>query len=1262
MAPVASTLRHLAILGGSPAFPHVSPVPLISPRGYRPKGDFSAVDAILANEASDESKIRASKQRFVSKVVPGVENASVGYRIPLQRRIGDFLAIDNADTSVICVTSGTNALRAVLKGVRAINGSNNRNDVIVPQLTVGATIEAVIDEGFKPVFVDVHPHTWLLSPEATEKCISENTAAIVTVDWLGTQCDLGPFRKLANKYDIKLISDSAQSFGASKGRPPSVGLADATIYSLGYPKVFTGAGSGGVIVCPREFATILEGHPTGILRHETLPEINAFMCLRALDLLPEALKARAAVGEMYRHRLADIPGIVFQEIPDGMGTNHYQISFLVQAQDFGLDAKDLCKALKAENIHCSADRMPCIGLKEKFLQSGVIGGDVKNSRLLAASSATLPISNDISLGTVGVICSLVRIIYEKAADVLKAKQGFGPTHASHYRASENVIDIESKFRSHFVIPISGETSVHSRVFVPRAYLMQHQISVDEFLHHFMSRQKWNFGDPVIGELVVNAVVGKSVILGPKFKEIGNAVALDESGSSANVTLVIDADGKVTVRKSATGYGIDGNGAPWLRRQSIFLGASYAVKKTEMFVEPLEVINSESQVTLVLPYIASHTFGELIFANVGAKPAVAAIVDLLARMANSVWTEGQEPAHPQFIKQAHFNRMRRRVNIARESDDLLDTILKQRTVMLNGRRLEGFDAVLERLEAHPELAKIQPTILSEIHGDLNIHNILGQLDPKEDEPVKLIDPRGVPLLDDSDGKVFERGDYVYDVSKLLFSLTGFSEIRKKLYDFSVDGDLYELKIKQHPGSETMNGAARILLPALVANEVVGRWIDKVEPRGAQSFVLRARLCEAAHFVADCACALGRDTSWEVVPLFLMGLEKLNDILDLLDGIGHLFINDPKPFPDSGAMPESANFGVLTIQSTIFGLHTSKASLPYDVLEVSVKSESAALAQGLFRELVGTYLPKGMGVYLSTDPVRSIQHSPCVIIHPSNGVKGETHMLAAATRRTSAFFRDNGVPQNIIDEMKIVHISSTGSSSRSQFTAMCNDKLLAPGSFGISPLKLAVLQANQLTFPKGGRWVLANDSIFLLSRPLKFDGDGLCILAVERPTTGACNEEMEIINNRIFAKGFKNIIPHEKDEKPPRWVATGIFVPHHLAEDLSSREDDYASRWSPLLVDVVLPHFEERDEWISICHKQGYGVNSHIAWKNAQDFMAVSPSVNLADGGDKMVFYYYGSDTEYDRLLSDAPRNAFLNSLAYVAAAAEWRCHRVDPRLW
>jgi hypothetical protein len=135
MAPVSSTLRQLAVLGGPPAFSAGDPVPLIYTHGNRPKGDFNVVDKILANNPNKESKGRASQQRFVAKILPGVESPVPSFRAMLQHRIGDYLNLDH-EMSVICISSGTNALRAAPKSVHASVGgaTGTRSFYLRPQL------------------------------------------------------------------------------------------------------------------------------------------------------------------------------------------------------------------------------------------------------------------------------------------------------------------------------------------------------------------------------------------------------------------------------------------------------------------------------------------------------------------------------------------------------------------------------------------------------------------------------------------------------------------------------------------------------------------------------------------------------------------------------------------------------------------------------------------------------------------------------------------------------------------------------------------------------------------------------------------------------------------------------------------------------------------------------------------------------------------------------------------------------------------------
>lgn len=127
--------------------------------------------------------------------------------------------------------------------------------------------------------------------------------------------------------------------------------------------------------------------------------------------------------------------------------------------------------------------------------------------------------------------------------------------------------------------------------------------------------------------------------------------------------------------------------------------------------------------------------------------------------------------------------------------------------------------------------------------------------------------------------------------------------------------------------------------------------------------------------------------EVVPLFLRGLEKLNSILDLIDGTKELSTTDPESLYNFESKLESIELSIVMIQETIFGLYMSSAkALPYDVLEVSVKAESASAARELFREITRAYLPEGIPVHLSTKPGGPIAAFPYILVYLSNGARG------------------------------------------------------------------------------------------------------------------------------------------------------------------------------------------------------------------------------------------------------------------------------------
>lgn len=142
----------------------------------------------------------------------------------------------------IGVDNGTDALLLALRAYDIGPG----DEVITPVNTFGAILEAALEVGATPVYVDCDPHTYNLDLEQTRAAITSRTRAIVPVHLYGLAADMDAVNALARPQGILVIEDASQAQGARyKGR--RVGsLGDATAFSLYYTKNLGGYGEAGI--------------------------------------------------------------------------------------------------------------------------------------------------------------------------------------------------------------------------------------------------------------------------------------------------------------------------------------------------------------------------------------------------------------------------------------------------------------------------------------------------------------------------------------------------------------------------------------------------------------------------------------------------------------------------------------------------------------------------------------------------------------------------------------------------------------------------------------------------------------------------------------------------------------------------------------------------------------------------------------------------------------------------------------------------------
>lgn len=147
----------------------------------------------------------------------------------------------------VAVNSGTSGLIAALMSA----GIQRGDEVIVPSFTFAATANSVVLAGAKPIFADIDLDTFNIDIEHLESLISPKTKAIQVVHLFGLPADMPSIMKIAERYNLLVFEDAAQSHLAEiNGR--SVGdFGIASTFSF-YPTKNMTSGEGGMIACGTE--------------------------------------------------------------------------------------------------------------------------------------------------------------------------------------------------------------------------------------------------------------------------------------------------------------------------------------------------------------------------------------------------------------------------------------------------------------------------------------------------------------------------------------------------------------------------------------------------------------------------------------------------------------------------------------------------------------------------------------------------------------------------------------------------------------------------------------------------------------------------------------------------------------------------------------------------------------------------------------------------------------------------------------------------
>ena len=309
-------------------------------------------------------------------------------------------------SGAVGLASGTDALHLSLNAA----GIKQGDEVITTPFTFIASAEAIAYVGATPVFVDINRLTLNMNSSKIEEKITPRTRAIVIVHLFGQPADMTEIMDIAKKYNLKVIEECAQSFGAKYKGIPAGSTGDSGCFSF-YPSKNLGAyGDGGMMITNNpeiyEKVKLLRNHGTvGPYEHSflgynsRLDEIQAAILRIKLRHIDEYNQKRQNIAKIYTsvlHNTVQCP----VEIQD---RTHVYHQYTIRTPE----RNEVKKALEDNSISSVVYYPIPLHLQEAFKFLGHSIGDFPESETAANEVLSLPIYPEMEPDTAEIIAEAV---------------------------------------------------------------------------------------------------------------------------------------------------------------------------------------------------------------------------------------------------------------------------------------------------------------------------------------------------------------------------------------------------------------------------------------------------------------------------------------------------------------------------------------------------------------------------------------------------------------------------------------------------------------------------------------------------------------------------------------------------------------------------------------------------------------------------------------------------------------------------------------
>ena len=332
----------------------------------------------------------------------------------LEEEVAKYTGVRHA----VGVGNGTDAILLALKAY----GIKTGDAVITSTFTYYATAGAIARCGAQPIFCDIDPKTYNISPEKLQQLLlrapsSELRAikAVVPVHLYGQMADMDEILKTAKKYDLKVIEDAAQAFGSEYRGKPAGSLGDSGCYSF-YPGKNLGAyGDAGMVVTNdtaiadllriyRDQGNKIKYHHVVIGHNSRLDAIQAAILRVKLKYIDQWNEKRRRIAKFYDEKLKGL-GIITPFVSEGKKhTYHlYVIRFKDNEQKTRLE-----KLLNNEGVDARTYYPIPLHLQECFKYLGYKKGDFPEAEKASGEILAIPIYPELTQDQQGFIIETIK--------------------------------------------------------------------------------------------------------------------------------------------------------------------------------------------------------------------------------------------------------------------------------------------------------------------------------------------------------------------------------------------------------------------------------------------------------------------------------------------------------------------------------------------------------------------------------------------------------------------------------------------------------------------------------------------------------------------------------------------------------------------------------------------------------------------------------------------------------------------------------------